>query len=136
MTSEEAISVLQNEKECVRRQGGQGCDHNCGTCDLVLSDEVIMVAYDMAFAALRAQAEANEPLTPAQLRELDGEPVWVDGPDGYKHYSGWALVDVSWKANSVIYLVRTHGPTMLCEALLRSGGKVYRRPPKEVSDHA
>ncbi len=79
MDCNDAISVLQNEQECVRRQGGQGCDRNCAACDLVLPDEVIMAAYDMALAALRAQAEAeaNEPLTLEQLRELGRKPLWI-----------------------------------------------------------
>jgi len=48
-------------------------------------------ALDMALAALRAQEEAekNEPLTPEELLEMDGEPVWlvssVDEPQ-------WAIV--------------------------------------------
>ncbi len=131
---EKAISVLQNEQECVRRQSGQGCDRNCAACDLVLPDTAIMAAYDMAIAHLRAQAEAeaNEPLTLEQLRKMDGEPVWVERPDGYSSYDGWALVYVSWKAQSVIYLVSGLGSSELCAALLNSGGKVYRHKPKEA----
>ncbi len=92
-------------------------------------------ALDIAIAALRAQteAEANEPLTPEQLREMDGEPVWVEEPDGYKSYSGWALVYVAWRCQSVIYFVRANGAAMLCAPLLHSNGKAYRHKPKEAS---
>ncbi len=42
-------------------------------------------ALDIAIAALRAQAEAeaNEPLTPEQLREMDGEKIYVHYIDGF-----------------------------------------------------
>ncbi len=40
------------------------------------------VALEMAIAALRAEAEKNEPLTVEELREMDGEPVWVCTMDG------------------------------------------------------
>jgi Lar family restriction alleviation protein len=35
----------------------------------------------------RRPAEPNEPLTLEQLREMDGEPVWIDGKD----YGGWTI---------------------------------------------
>ncbi len=54
MTAEEAIRVLRNERECVQRQG---CDRNCAVCDLVLPDEIIINAYDMAIAAFRQNDE-------------------------------------------------------------------------------
>lgn len=38
-------------------------------------------ALDMAIAALRHAQPANEPLTIEQLREMDGEPVWVISKD-------------------------------------------------------
>ena len=34
-------------------------------------------ALDMAIAAFRAQQEPNDPLTLEELREMDGEPMWV-----------------------------------------------------------
>ncbi len=65
ITTADAIRVLQNERECVRRQSGQGCDHHCAACDLVLEDRVVMDAYETAIASIRAQQEAekNELLT-------------------------------------------------------------------------
>lgn len=35
----------------------------------------------------RRYQEPNEPLTLEQLREMDGEPVWIDGKD----YGGWTI---------------------------------------------
>lgn len=51
--------------------------------------------YKIAAAALRAQQEAekNEPLTLDELRQMDGEPVWiVESPDwGHWELSGEAV---------------------------------------------
>lgn len=36
----------------------------------------------------------NEPLTLDELRQMDGEPVWIEDVGEYKwHGSGWAIVD-------------------------------------------
>ena len=52
--------------------------------------------YKLAESALRQQetvANRNEPLTLAELRKMDGEPVWVEFQDG----SGgcWGLVHIT-----------------------------------------
>ena len=56
MTREEAIDVIKNEAECVRRQGktGECCrdEMGCGACDLVMEDVYILEAYLMACKAL------------------------------------------------------------------------------------
>lgn len=49
MTVEEAIKVIQTERECVSRQQ---CDRVCAKCDLVMKDTEIISAYDMAISAL------------------------------------------------------------------------------------
>lgn len=51
MTNERAIEVIQNEKKCVLRNI-RGCDRRCEYCDLVLPDEEVLTAYDMAMEAL------------------------------------------------------------------------------------
>lgn len=60
MTIDEAIKVIQTEKECVSRKQ---CDRDCAKCDLVMRDTEIINAYEMAISALQAQQEKNEPLT-------------------------------------------------------------------------
>ena len=52
MTAERAIFVIENEKKCVQRNV-QGCDRDCANCDLVLTDEEVLTAYDMAVEALK-----------------------------------------------------------------------------------
>lgn len=51
MTNERAIEVIQNEKKCVLRNI-RGCDRQCDKCNLVLPDEEVLTAYDMAMEAL------------------------------------------------------------------------------------
>lgn len=52
-------------------------------------------AIDMAISALRQQetvTNRNEPLTMDELRQMDGEPVWVQSP-GVPEYGRWAIVE-------------------------------------------
>lgn len=74
MTVEEAIKVLEREKQCVQRD----CDRECLHCDLVMQAEDILTAYDFSIAAILEHQAAgrNEPLTLDELREMEGEPVW------------------------------------------------------------
>ncbi len=88
MTIEDAIRVLQDReccRECVHTAFEiDGCKHGCDECDK---------AFEMAYAALRAQqkAEAREaPLTLDELREMDGEPVWCIDGGGCER---WGLVN-------------------------------------------
>ena len=71
----------------------------------------------------------NNPLTIDQLREMDGEPVWIEW--GGHPQAGWALVRVWSKANNAIYLTYHNGNTDLLGFVLNDGGKIYRRKPEE-----
>lgn len=51
MTNEKAIEVIKTERRCVLRNI-RGCDRDCAKCDLVLPDEEILTAYDMAIRSL------------------------------------------------------------------------------------
>ena len=66
MSIEEIINVLTNERACVARQGGPGCDRDCGRCDLVLPDKVILQAYDAAIALLHTLPDAQSTTTKPQ----------------------------------------------------------------------
>ena len=51
--------------------------------------------YKLAESALRQQetvANRNDPLTMEELRQMDGEPVWVQSP-GIPEYGRWAIVE-------------------------------------------
>lgn len=51
MTEKEAIEVIKTEKKCVLRNM-RGCNRDCAHCDLVLPEDDILLAYDMAIRAL------------------------------------------------------------------------------------
>ena len=69
----------------------------------------------------------NEPLTLEQLREMDGEPVWVT-PLGF-----WALVIA--KPGERVQLMSNDGEKVWADKEIELVGPVYRRPPEgEASD--
>ena len=68
----------------------------------------------------------NEPLSTEQLREMDGEPVWIANPDALG-YGSWGIVDGVYQAedDQVLmlrgdYSCHYYGKTWLA----------YRRPPE------
>ena len=79
----------------------------------------------------------NEPLTIEQLREMDGEPVWViydqdaaKTTPGFDPLALWALVEVT--KNSVFLTNNLGGRTAYADDqdLEWAGITVYRRPPE------
>lgn len=71
----------------------------------------------------------NAPLALEELREMDGEPVWVV-QSGYE--SRWYLVDAFWKAKNIIRIYAAHGPIMAADLLLEDEARFYRRKPEEM----
>ena len=121
MTGEEAIRILEGQfdKSCgnYRYQNAQKLDFED--------------ALWMAISALRAQqqAEANKPLTLDELRQMDGEPVWVEFQDG----SGgcWGLVHIT----VFTHIVFANGH--FCTVGKPYYGKTwlaYRQKPEEGTD--
>ena len=108
MTSEEAIEAL----EILR----------------ILDAPGLSEAVHMAIDALRAQQEANNN---ESILEMDGQPVWVEHPDEYKHYNGWTLVVVSWKVLKQVRVTYATGRSSDVSLLLDDGAKIYRRPPEK-----
>lgn len=85
-------------------------------------------ALDMAISELRQETNMAEidhvkPLTLEELRQMDGEPVWVNIAGGM-----WVLVDTS---DFVAWLDR--GGFV---ALDRLSGKAYRQKPEEDKHEA
>ena len=79
---ENAITVLENEKQCVLRQiKVGGCDRNCAKCDLVMKDSKILAGYDTAIAVLRLaqpdhSGDATEmPANADRIRSLSDEEL-------------------------------------------------------------
>ena len=62
---------------------------------MVLDDPEMAEAHRVAISAIRQQerfGEANKALTLDELRQMDGEPVWVQSP-GVPEYGRWAIVE-------------------------------------------
>ena len=88
----------------------------------------------IAISALRAQSDTppNDPLTPEELREMDGEPVWVVELNGYPPH--WGLVYWCRKnKRNIVYVTINNGASICAETLLAAGGKIYRRKPEEAA---
>ena len=61
MTKEQAIWILNNEKQCISR--ANECDHDCSSCSLVLPDTSILEAYKYAEDAINLISELVDFLT-------------------------------------------------------------------------
>lgn len=74
MTREEAIKIL-DPKMCRDAL----MEYMGGVWDQTQALEMIGEAQKMGLSALRTQADTppNDPITPAELREMVGDPVWV-----------------------------------------------------------
>lgn len=73
----------------------------------------------------------NEPLTLEQLREMDGEPVWVED---VKH---WALIDIEkggqW--DGVPFAIWAENGMKFTYNIKNRGLHCYRRPPEGEEAH-
>ena len=82
--------------------------------------------FDTADDAISALSLPNEPLTLEQLREMDGEPVWVED---VKH---WALIDIEkggqW--DGVPFAIWAENGTKFTYNVESRGLHCYRRPPE------
>ena len=88
--------------------------------------------YSKSFEEMASLAETtppNEPLTLEELREMDGEPVYMTFPSDTGNQCGhWALVGTQrWGAVSLIYGCGWSSYESAVETL---GAKFYRRPPE------
>ena len=106
----------QWKKDCLADNDTQGAD--------IISD-VILQLDDVS-----TLTQPNEPLTLDELREMDGEPVWVED---VKHL---ALIDIEkdgqwagipfavWEENGVEFTYNIEDRNLQC----------YRRPPEELEE--
>ena len=109
------------------REWAQG--HKCSLRDGEAAE------YHSMFAAMLEESMSNEPLTLEQLREMDGEPVWVvydqdaaKTTPGFDPLTLWALVEVT--KDSVLLTNNLGGRTAYADDqdLEWAGITVYRRP--------
>ena len=87
------------------------------------------MAYKVDIDALPTFTPSNDPLTPDQLREMEGEPVWVEFEDG----SGglWGIVHITIFAQ-IVFANGLH--CTIGERYYGKSYKAYRRPPEGEED--
>lgn len=119
MSTEEIIRALRGLEVETGSLACLGCgyEHSCSVsgCAVIraVADRLVELAAE----------RGNPPLTLEQLKEMDGEPVWICDPDGSDGM--WALVDLEYElcrtAKGGIAIFDTYGKTWL----------PYRRKPEE-----
>lgn len=82
--------------------------------------------YHSMFAAMLEESMPNEPLTIEELREMDGDPVWVE------EVEHWALIDVEkggqW--DGVPFAVWAENGAKFTYNIMNRNLHCYRRPPE------
>ena len=134
MTGEEAVHVLQREKDYVQQSIQNAVDGNGYVSpDGLIRAEDYVKACTVAISALRAQKEqeSNDPLTLDELREMDGKPVWiVEDPD----WGHWELSvcaeDYVLERETDFYGMKYDDPDGRY-GLHKLGWLAYRRKPEE-----
>ncbi|MFQ7138899.1 hypothetical protein [Evtepia sp.] len=98
--------------------------------DKVASELLEQVLYDIQHVPTLTQP--NEPLTIEQLREMDGEPVFVVIDDGIEPLKMWALVDYIAEEQCLTLTNNLGGRSQYYTAddLEIDHITVYRRPPE------
>ena len=81
--------------------------------------------FEVTIDELLERCAPNEPLTLDELREMDGEPVWVDDE------KIWALLQV-WDDDNIDIVFPTPRGCFHAKSVL--GKKIYRRPPEGAED--
>ena len=108
---------------------------------------ILREALDMAISALREQdaadkdVEKNEPLTPDELREMDGEPVWVSVSNNWRESGvseGWCIVRFHSEDDRVrVYVYDTrHGARFFAQQDYGESWLAYRQKPTEGDGNA
>ena len=127
--------MTDKRKDCPMRHENGNCTVAGGFCTAVNDPvcEALHNAFDSGYrSALRQEEHFRdltkkvEPLTLDELREMDGEPVWVQSP-GIPEYGRWAIVEGA--GENCLFLhddftCHDYGKTWLA----------YRQKPEEGTD--
>lgn len=117
-----------NETPPCYQPDGDGCAYQCYDGD----DEPIDKCKECPLCysdKQRHRTTPNEPLTLDELRQMDGEPVWVEFQDG----SGglWGIVHITIFAQ-IVFANGLH--CTIGERYYGKSYKAYRRPPEGEED--
>ena len=152
--------MTDKRKDCPMRHENGNCTVSGGFCTAVNDPicEALHNAFDCGYRSALRQQEAvtkcndlydedggeilksetvtnrsrlNEPLTLDELRQMDGEPVWVICDKGFEPLGLWALVEVC--EESIFLTNNLGGRTEYAnDAELEDDGlTVYRQKPEE-----
>lgn len=116
---EKAIKIIEEKQKELCPAGVYGRNYVYGS-DREKWDEIID-----ALDALPTITPPNEALTLEQLREMDGQPVWVDDE------KIWALLQV-WDDDNIDIVFPMPRGCFHAKSVL--GKKIYRRPPEGDED--
>ena len=116
---EKAIKIIEEKQKELCPAGVYGRNYVYGS-DREKWDEIID-----ALDALPTITPPNEALTLEQLREMDGQPVWVDDE------KIWALFQV-WDDDNIDIVFPMPRGCFHAKSVL--GKKIYRRPPEGEED--
>lgn len=110
MTADEAIAIINGAQVVVTNR----------------NPDKFVAAIARALIALRLERQRDnpKPLTIEELKQMKGEPVWVQGP-GIPEYGRWAIVEDAF-GNS-LYLVND----FTCHDIGKTW-EAYRHKPKEA----
>lgn len=128
-------------KDCPMRCENGNCTVVGGFCTAVNDPicEGLHNAYDAGYRAamLRVrQDNENRPLTMDELRQMDGEPVWVSVSNNWKESGiseGWCIVRFHTNDDRVrVYIYDTrHGARFFAQQDYGISWNAYRNKPKE-----
>ena len=85
-----------------------------------------VLGYMEELLGMRRAQPTNEPLTLEELREMDGEPVFliIEDVNGFGPITMWALVEIE---EDGIWMTNNLGGRSYCENALDDGINVYAR---------
>ena len=108
-------------------------DGACPTCSRVIKQLRLNMTANRLIELAQAEKDGrlvvlphNDPLTLEELREMDGEPVWVCEPNGTNGV--WGLVDLEYQ------MVRLHGGGLAIWENNDKSWLAYRRKPEEETN--
>lgn len=101
----------------------------CAPPGLIPGVDKNTVFLELAMQALNEKAERENPapLTLEELRQMDGEPVWIVWPDGRIESKWWIVGNYDWhmmEFNDDTSMKRYYGKTW----------NAYRHKPEEVQE--
>lgn len=94
----------------------------CPNCGAKMDEEKSISA--------QLESENMKPLTLEELRQMDGEPVYLEESGGYPLQCTLVYL-FRGIARDCVFLTAQNGASISADLLLQRGGKVYRHKPKK-----